>query len=305
MSLEDTQDSSYADSQDIQTSDFETKTENLSQKTTEDNFDKSINKKEVSTFNQNFNNNKIGESITDQELYDEILEKLDIKPREKSLKEQSGKDKFKEDSYPNDLKQAEQFQVKNQIEKVISQDLNKIQKLVKAGLINSVQGQNLKKQVLKKAFDKIVQTEKVKRSILSGSKQNRNLSNRAQNNTLEDFSENNSNFFTSEGRKEVLNYLKSNNISLGKDELTSITNIVRIVEKAAIDKYLQKIAHEKTLRNSNQNAKQRLTANAQKSSFSNNLSRTFTREQIGNMSSAEFAKYEPAIMEQLKKGQIR
>jgi len=66
------------------------------------------------------------------------------------------------------------------------------------------------------------------------------------------------------------------------------------------------VSHEKTLISSNEAAKQKLTANAQKTGFSDkNLSRTFTREQIGKMSSAEFAKYESSIMEQLKKGQIR
>ena len=92
---------------------------------------------------------------------------------------------------------------------------------------------------------------------------------------------------------------------LGKDELSKISDIIRTVEKAAIDRYLQKVSHEKTLRDSNETAKQRLTANAQKSGFNGNFLRTFTREQIGKMSSAEFVKYESAIMEQLKKGLIR
>jgi hypothetical protein len=48
-----------------------------------------------------------------------------------------------------------------------------------------------------------------------------------------------------------------------------------------------------------------LTANAQNKGFQDkNFSRTFTREQIGKMSGAEFAKYEPLIMEHLKKGLI-
>ena len=122
---------------------------------------------------------------------------------------------------------------------------------------------------------------------------------------FEEFGKSNPDFFTSDGRKEVLNYLKSDNVALGADELNEISGIIRTVEKAAIDRYLQNAAHEKTLRESNESAKQRLTANAQKLSLSGNLSRTFTREQIGKMSGAEFAKYESAIMEALGKGLIK
>ena len=77
--------------------------------------------------------------------------------------------------------------------------------------------------------------------------------------SFSDFSE----FFASDGRKEVLNYLKSGDVSLNRDGLNNISNIIRTVEKAAIDRYLQKIEHEKNLRTSNETAKQRLTAPAQ------------------------------------------
>ncbi len=49
----------------------------------------------------------------------------------------------------------------------------------------------------------------------------------------------------------------------------------------------------------------RLRANAQNANFDDTQTRVFTREQIGKMSGAEFAKYEKAIMEQLRKGLIR
>ena len=173
---------------------------------------------------------------------------------------------------------------------------------MQAGLINSVQGQNLKKEVLKKAFDKLVQTEKNRRTSTTASQPVQPVN---KNEVFEEFSKSNPDFFTSDGRKEVLNYLKSEDVIVGKDELSKISNIIRTVEKAAIDRYLKKVTHEKTLRDSNEVAKQRLTANAQKSSSSANLSRTFTREQIGKMSSAEFAKYESVIMENLKKGLIK
>ncbi len=63
--------------------------------------------------------------------------------------------------------------------------------------------------------------------------------------------------------------------------------------------------HEKTLNSENESAKQRLRANAQNSVSDVNKNMVFTREQIGKMSGAEFAKHERAIMDQLKKGLIR
>lgn len=291
--------SSYADDQDVQSSDLITNTQKSS----------SVIK------GSHLMTNRIESEDYHQELYDEILEKLDIKKKDNNqeIQEKSHKEKFVNDNSKENeslklFKNIERLQAEKEVEKAISQDFIKIQKLIKEGLISSAQGQNLKKQVLKKAFDKLVQTEKVKRSLLAQNFQNINQSDQISNNksdVFDEFSKNNPNFFDSNGRKEVLNYLKLGNVNLGRDELNNISNIIRTVEKAAIDKYLQKMAHEKTLRNSNETAKQRLTANAQKSVYSGNLSSTFTREQIGKMSSAEFAKYESAIMEQLKKGHIR
>lgn len=240
----------------------------------------------------------------DKDIHEKILEKLDIKQKnevqdvqEKNLQEQPIPDEK--------LNDLERIKTKMQVEQAISQDFAKVQKLVESGLINSAQGQNLKKQVLKKAFDMLVQTEKAKRA-LPKAEQNRQANISVNKNAVfEEFGKSNPDFFTSDGRKEVLNYLQSDNVALGADELNKISGIIRTVEKAAIDRYLQNAAHEKTLRDSNKSAKQRLTANAQKSGSSGNLSRTFTREQIGKMSATEFAKYESQIMEQLKKGMIK
>lgn len=241
----------------------------------------------------------------DPKLHNEVLEKLGIIKKEQNqyIQEKSMQENTKQEDDLNKPSELEKSKAKIQIEKAISQDFDKIQKMVKSGLINSVQGQNLKRKVLKNAFDKLVQTEKVKRASqpASSSTQVQN-----KNEVFEAFSRDNPDFFNSDGRKEVLNYLKSDNISLGQNELSKISEMIRIVEKTAIDRYLQKVSHEKTLRNSNELAKQKLTANAQRSNFNDkNLSRTFTREQIGKMNSAEFTKYEPIIMEQLKKGLIK
>lgn len=305
MSLEEIQISSSAEDQELQTPDVEAKEEKLSE--IQENNDLGQGKKNVADKTE-VESQEVLESEIDKSLYEEILEKLDIKTKKKKqdIQEKSVQEKLKQDTYLNKFSDLDKSQTKIQIENAISQDFLKIQQLVKAGLINSVQGQNLKKQVLAKAFDSLVLTEKIKRNLSPALPQNiqTNVS-VSENDVFEEFSKNNPDFFTSDGRKEVLNYLKSSDVIVGKEELNKISGIIRAVEKAAIDRYLQKVAHEKTLRDSNDTAKQRLAVNAQKSSLSGNLSRTFTREQIGKMSSAEFIKYESAIMEQLKKGLIK
>lgn len=272
---------------------------------------------ESSTFNNDIQSEQNNESVTnaesftqkansenisslpvkdiDQEFYSDILEKLDIKRKD-----------IQEKTITENTKKTEGNSNKNVLEIALSQDFDKIQKLIKAGLINSQQGQNLKKQVLKKAFDKLVQAEKIKRAGVQESRENNQIANPVNlKSTLDEFSQNNPNFFSSSGRQEVLNYLQSGGAGLELNELNKISNLIRTVEKSAIDRYLQKIAHEKTIRNSNENAKERLVANAQKSGVNNILPKSFTREQIGKMSPSEFNKYEASIMEALKKGQIR
>lgn len=290
MENEEIKDSSYADSQEIQTNDLETK-DKIS----------SIELKDSETPETKINKH-FYEDEPNQDLHNEILEKLDIvrKKEETRIKNEPKQENLAEKAYLNDTNS------KKQLETMLKQDFDKIQKLLNNGLINSTQGQNLKKEVLKKAFDKLVQTEKIKRSLFPALEKSGTM-NSFQNKIhgIDEFSTSNPDFFTPEGRKEVLNYLKSGNVSLGKDDVSKISEIIRAVEKSAIDRYLQKIAHEKTLKNSNESAKQKLKANAQKTGFNGNFSRTFTREQIGKMSSAEFVKYESVIMEQLKKGLIR
>lgn len=301
MSLEEDKDSSLADDQQVQINEAETEDFSLNQADTE--------VKQEKKSEDNFSEFK-GKGIIDQELYNEVLEKLDIVKRQDKQEIQESMMQKKDLGINSDnIQKSEKSQIQIQIEKTLVQDFAKIQKLTQAGLINSVQGQNLKKQVLKKAFDKIVQTEKIKKlSPATRSGQENQVINHPidKSKALEEFSNSNPDFFNPDGRKEVLDFLKSDGILVGKDELNKISNIVRIVEKAAIDRYLNKTAYEKNLKESNDVAKQRLTANAQKSGFSDkNFSRKFTREQIGKMSSAEFTKYEPIIMEQLKKGFIR
>lgn len=311
MNLEDTENSteSYSTSSptaDVQESPSDTQAKTEAKALPEDiKFSDSENKSNMKTLQK---------SDTDEKLHNEILEKLDVIKKQSCNNPQD----IQENNFQQKINQKANLEKSPeaiQIENALSQDFNKIQTLVKAGLINSTQGQSLKKEVLKNAFDKLVQTEKIKRALSPALQQNLQTSLKTnkmpesyqvyKNEVFEEFSKNNPDFFASEGRKEVLNYLKSDDVIIGKDELSKISNIIRIVEKAAIERYLENMAHEKTLKNSNESAKQKLTANAQKLSSSGNISRTFTREQIGKMSSKEFAKYESAIMEQLKKGYIK
>lgn len=273
------QDSSYTDSQEVSKADTNTEIGTISQ----------------TDFNENASQkSNLEKSAQNKNLYNEFLTQLDI------IKNQPKQD----NKNPENLN-GNKTQQGNSVEKALKQDFDKIQKLVKAGLIDSKQGQDLKKEVLKKAFDKLVQTEKIKRNLQSNPKPENNFAQGDKNRDLEEFSKNNPEFFNPQGRKEVLDYLKSGNIQLGKDDINKISEIIRLVEKSAIDRFLQKVAYEKNLISSNETAKQKLKANAQKTGYSGNYYRAFTREQIGKMSGEEFAKYESAIMDALKKGLIK
>lgn len=227
----------------------------------------------------------------------QVLEKLDIKPEGKDIQEKSAPVDNKQESGIDFHENQETFQIQKKVENIISQDFQKIESLMKFGLINSWQGQNLKNQVLKKAFDLVSQNEMIKQNSAPVFKKDE---------VFNDFEGKNPDFFKPESRKEVWDYLKSDALMIGKDDLKKISDMIENIEKSAIERYLQKETYEKTLQDSNKLAKQKLTANAQNSGFSDkNLARTFTREQIGKMNSAEFTKYESLIMEQLKKGLIK
>lgn len=229
----------------------------------------------------------------EQDVYKEVLEKLNLKPLEKA-EEGAVQEMSMQES------KVQKGQNRVQMENMIAEDFQKIENLLKLGVINPLQGQNLKNHVMKKAFDKTLQN--------GMSNQNPSPASIIQNKNevFNDFNKSNPDFFNSDGRKEVLDYLKSDEVIIGKDDLSKISTMVENIEKRAIERYLKKEAYDKNLKESNDAAKQKLTANAQNSNFRDkNFSRTFTREQIGKMSGAEFAKYESLIMEQLKKGLIK
>lgn len=293
-SIEDMEHSSCAERQDLQASDNEISTSTIeiqpeAATETKDEKPTSSTKDLVSSPSQ-------------EEIHKQVLEKLKI---DESFNKDIQGNFMQESNFRNELmqnKNSEKSQEQIQVETIVAQDFIKIQNLQKLGLINSLQGQNLKNQVLKKAFDKLVQNEKITQNLLPAS-QSHHLSKEQ---VIGEFNRENPDFFMAEGRKDVLDYLKSDDVIIGKDELKKISSMVENIEQKAIDRYLKKVAYENNLKNSNEMAKQKLKANAQSQGFHDkNLSRHFTREQIGKMSSTEFIKYESLIMNQLRKGLIR
>lgn len=180
------------------------------------------------------------------------------------------------------------------VKSIAERDLATIQNLVEAGKIDNAQGQYLVNYVLNKAYNMV---------------NNQNAQNVQQDSVpvdgLSEFENLNNDFFKQDGRSEVLNYLKNSNMNFDKDEISLISGLIEKLENSAVDRYLKQVAREKSLNDENEIAKQRLRANAQNSNFDDKKNRIFTREQIGKMSGAEFARYEKAIMEQLRKGLIR
>lgn len=184
------------------------------------------------------------------------------------------------------------------IRQTLMRDINIVGSLMNSGILNPVQGQHLMNYILTKAQQVIgrqmqttPQTVPVPTGgIVPG---------------IEAFLRENPDFFNQNGRKQVLEYLKNSNAVVDKDEIMRISQMVEALEQSAIDGYLQKQAHEKSINDENKAAKEKLRANAQNSNAADANARVFTREQIGRMSSAEFARNEKAIMEQLRKGLIR
>lgn len=199
----------------------------------------------------------------------------------------------------NGIPNAQQPMDRNRVTQVAASDIKILQNLVNAGIINPQQGQYLMNLVVQKAFSMVTQ-----QGLMKQTPQQEPIQPQVNNNDYLAGIEN-PEFYSMDGRNQVLDYLKQTNANVGKDEMSQITNLVTTLEKAAIDRYLKQQEHEKTLNDENEAAKLRLRANAQKSGSGNNKGMVFTREQIGKMSGAEFAKNERLIMEQLKKGMIR
>ena len=92
---------------------------------------------------------------------------------------------------------------------------------------------------------------------------------------------------------------------MDKDEIVKISQMVEALERSAVENYLKKSEYEKSLNDENAIAKSRLSAYAQSPAVDGNMTKVFTREEIGKMSGKEFTRNEDAIMAQLKKGLIK
>lgn len=183
------------------------------------------------------------------------------------------------------------------IKQMAVNDLKTIKNLVQTGVMTQEQGQSLMNYVTQKAFEKytLSQQNGQTQSLVQPAAQ---MTQQMQTNVPPDF-------FNKDGRIEVYDYLRNSNTAFDEDELSKISTLVEKIENTAIERYLRELEHEKTLNSENETAKQRLRANAQNSVSDGLKNFVFTREQIGKMSGAEFAKHERAIMDQLKKGLIK
>lgn len=176
------------------------------------------------------------------------------------------------------------------IKQSVIQDVKLIENLVQNGVMTQEQGRNLVNFITQKAFAKY-NNEKTLSNPLVQAVQPTNMPT--------------PDFFNQDGRIDVFDYLKQANVNFDDDEISKISALVEKIENSAVAKYLRAQEHEKTLNSENESAKQRLRANAQNSASDGTKNLVFTREQIGKMSGAEFAKHERAIMDQLRKGLIK
>lgn len=223
-------------------------------------------------------------SSENDELYQEILEKLNIE-----------KTDIEDETQEIQIKEQSKTTMEEQLKITVKPEIDKIVKLMKMGVITPLQGQNLMNHVVEKAYNSMVQNG-------TSSPNSMNLMDKTQ--AFFEFNKEYPEFFNENGRNEVLNYLKTDGLNFDKDELTKISKLIEIVEQKAIERYLKKQAYEENMQKLNEAAKLKLQANAQnRQNGSKNLN-VFTREQIGKMSGADFAKYEKLIMEQVQKGLI-
>ena len=186
------------------------------------------------------------------------------------------------------------------IKQTVLKDIQVIENLVQTGAMTQEQGQNLMNYVTKKAFEKYTLSQQNSQAPVNTTMQQ--ASPKLQNALSAPAV---SEFFNKDGRLDVFDYLKNTNAEFDEDEISKISALVEKIENTAIERYLREKNHEKTLNSENEAAKQKLRAYAQNSASDGNKNLVFTREQIGKMSGAEFAKYERMIMDQLRKGLIK
>lgn len=197
-----------------------------------------------------------------------------------------------------------------QLEQAIGADVQNVNLLTQKGIISKQQGQYLLAQLAEKA--KQINNYKNLQSRTTTSAQPASIQNpqvsqtqlpQQVENSMALFNKERPGFFEEEGRGDILNYL--NGYDMDKDEILQIAALVEGLENSAVNKYLKKSAHDKSLNDENEIAKRKLTAYAQNSPANSKNNRIFTREEIGKMSGDEFAKNEKLIMDQVRQGLIK
>lgn len=204
-------------------------------------------------------------------------------------------------SSPAMSSQANYIDVIQQLDSALAADAQRVQLLVGQGVITQSQGQYLMAQLAKKANEINMYKNAIPQAAVQP--QYQPAVPQTVQNPLDIFNQERPDFFNGDARTEVLNYIK--NLEMDKDEITKIAQIVEKLENSAVDSYLRKSAHEKSLNDENLAAKSKLTSYAQNAQGSSNFDRIFTREDIGKMSGDEFTRNEKLIMDQVKQGLIK
>ena len=201
------------------------------------------------------------------------------------------------ESKPQTAQYHSQNTAQTGVKEIVAQDFQKIDRLVVLGRLNPQQGAILKNEVLQKAFGS---------SDLQSQPTNEKASGADNSDSFIEFEKSNPDFFSSESRKLVKSYLKKGFDTISQEELSEIVNLIKSVEDAAIKEYELSKSRENAILETNNEAKKRLASTALMSNKAHGGSgKSFTREEIGKMSPEEFRQNEGAIMQQLRKGQIK
>lgn len=191
-----------------------------------------------------------------------------------------------------------------EIERQAKEDVSKVENLLNSGILNPKQGESLIQQIIKKGYAELQQCDLNPENLIKEST-DKNLKQFDKAQAIIEFEKENPDFFNQDGRLDVLNYIKSGILEFDKQELETISTLVEKIEKSAVERYIKQVEYEAKLRQTNDEAKSRLSANAQNAKDTSNKQIAFTRDQIGKMSSSEFIRNEKLIMEQVKQGLIR
>lgn len=244
------------------------------------------------------------ESVNTVEANDEVQNKAlleDDKIKNNNLKHESENKSLELTENKTFSQAAQKIQ---EIERQTKEDVSKVETLLKSGILNPKQGESLIQQIIKKGYAELQQID-LKPDEL---KDDKNLQNDMQFDKAQaiiEFEKDKPDFFKQDGRLDVLNYIKSGILEFDKEELEHISTLIEKIEKSAVERYIKQAEYEAKLKQTNEEAKSRLSANAQNAKDTSGKQIAFTREQIGKMSSSEFNKNEKLIMEQLKQGLIR